>query len=72
VYRPEPESYNPLLEIHTVDADKSNAFPGFAPVDDVAVKVGDESKTLLKSPTTVGAKVHVFPLVDVATAVGEP
>jgi hypothetical protein len=69
-YNPDPESYNPVPEDHVVESDKSNAYSGFAPEDEVAETVG--VKTLLTSPTTVDNNVHVVPSVDVATAVGEP
>jgi hypothetical protein len=69
-YKPVPESYNPVPEVHVVDADKSNAYSGFAPVDEVTVILGVNA--LLTSPTTVDNKVQVVPSVDVATAVGEP
>ena len=72
VYNPDIELYNPVPEVQLVDADKSNAYSGFAPVDEVTVIVGDESKTLLASPTMVVNKLQLIPSVDVATAVGEP
>ena len=31
------ESYNPVPEVQLVDADKSNAYSGFAPLDEVAL-----------------------------------
>ena len=59
-----------MPEVQLVEADKSNAYPGFAPEDEVAETAG--IKTLLTSPTTADNNVQVVPSVDVATAVGEP
>jgi hypothetical protein len=69
-YNPVPESYNPVPELQLVEADKSNAYSGFAPEDEVAETMG--VKTLLTSPTTVDNNVQVVPSVDEATAVGDP